>query len=198
MASTTAKRPWWRRLKSCDRGTAAIEFAMAATVLFLTLSAIIELSMVMFMQSLVEGGLREASRYGITGETPEGMTREERIAEIVQDNLMGLIPMNKVTITYKTYPSFGDVGNHEPFIDAPPLNGKYDVGETYTDINGNSQWDADMGSAGLGDAGAVVLYTISADWSLITPMVAPLFGHDGKVTIKASLAVRNEPYPETP
>jgi Flp pilus assembly protein TadG len=173
---------------------------MAASVLFLTISGIIELSMVMFLQSLVEGGLREASRYGITGDVPVGVTREARITEIVQENLIGLIPMANVTITYKVYPSFGDVGKPEPFVDASPVNGKYDAGETYTDINGNGQWDADMGAAGLGNAGDIVLYTINADWPLITPMVAPLFGHDGKVTISASVAVRNEPYPiaETP
>jgi hypothetical protein len=51
-----------------------------------------------------------------------------------------------------------------------------------------------MGAAGLGGPGDVVLYPVSFDWSLLTPLMAPLAGADGKLRLSASIAVRNEPY----
>ncbi len=52
-----------------------------------------------------------------------------------------------------------------------------------------------MGEAGLGGPGELVLYTVAVDWSMLTPVVAPLVGEDGKIRVEASVAVRNEPYP---
>lgn len=186
--------PFSRRLARDRRGSAFIEFAFGAVILFTTMSGIIELSMVMFIQSLVEGGLREASRFGITGTIPEGMTREERIKQIVGANTLGLIDMDTAELTSKIYPSFADIGKPEPFVDNNPANGTRDPGESYTDVNGNGQWDSDMGAAGLGGPGDIVLYTITADWPLMTPLIGPLLGTSGIVKINASVAVRNEPY----
>jgi hypothetical protein len=51
-----------------------------------------------------------------------------------------------------------------------------------------------MGVAGLGGSGDIVLYTVTYDWTTWTHLVDPLFGKDGKITLTASTAVRNEPY----
>lgn len=58
---------------------------------------------------------------------------------------------NSITVR----PSFGDVGKPEPYVDSSPGNGAYDAGEDFTDINGNGQWDSDMGQAGLGGPATV-------------------------------------------
>ncbi len=52
-----------------------------------------------------------------------------------------------------------------------------------------------MGLAGLGGPGDVVLYTVTADWALLTPLIAPLMGEGGVMQLEASVAVRNEPVP---
>ena len=92
------------------------------------------------------------------------------------------------------YPSFGDIGGPEPFVDSAPANGAYDVGETFTDVNGNGVWDPDMGAAGAGGPGDVVVYRLSYDWSLLTPVLAGVIGEAGRVRLAASVVVRNEPY----
>jgi hypothetical protein len=51
-----------------------------------------------------------------------------------------------------------------------------------------------MGRAGLGAGGDVVIYQVNYDWPLLTGLLAPFIGTDGKVPLGASVAVRNEPY----
>lgn len=187
-----------RRLWHCIEGITGVEFALAAPVILAMVAGIIEFALVMFVSTLSEGALREASRFSITGFIPPGMTRESRLLQIVGDHTIGLVDMDAASITYKVYPSFNDIGKPEPFTDTAPANGSYDAGEPFQDINGNGQWDSDMGAAGLGGPGDIVLYTIEFDWELMTPLVAPLVGTDGKLRIKSSVAVRNEPFDVPP
>ena len=162
------------RLGRCCKGLTAMEFGLAAPVVFMTVAGLFELALVMFVSTLPEGALREASRFSITGFIPPGQTREERILEILEDHTIGLIDMDAATVDYKVYPTFDDIGKPEPFTDNAPANGTYDAGEAFQDINGNGQWDSDMGAAGLGGPGDIVLYTIEYDWGNDDPVgVAP-------------------------
>lgn len=188
----------WRRLSACRRGVTGIEFAVVAPAVFLTVAGIIEFALIMFVSTLSEGGLREASRFSITGFIPPGMTREEQILEILGEHTIGLVDMAEATVAFKVYPSFDDIGKPEPFTDTAPANGSYDAGEAFQDINGNGQWDSDMGVAGLGGPGDIVLYTVEFDWELMTPLVSPLVGTGGKLNMKSSVAVKNEPFDVPP
>lgn len=183
-------------MMSCARGVAALEFAFAGPIVIIAMVGAMELFMVMFATTLIEGGLREASRFGITGNVPEGTTREDRIIEVIGSNTIGLVDMSTVELSYKIYPSFGDVGKPEPYVDGAPANGAYDAGEEFSDINGNGQWDSDMGKAGLGGPGDVVLYTVNVHWDLFTPLIGNLMTDDGTLKLGSSIAVRNEPYPD--
>ena len=182
-----------RALAGERSGATALEFAILAPVLFLAVIGIIELAIVLLIQVLLEGSVREASRFGITGYTPAGVTRDTQIRNVVARYTIGLINPNAITITTKVYPSFGQIGQPEPYTDSNH-NGHYDAGEPYTDINGNGRWDADMGASGSGSAGDVVLYTVSYDWHMITGLMRPLMGTNGVVHLQASIAVRNEPW----
>ena len=172
-----------------------VEFGLAAPVAILAMVGLIELGTMMFVNSLVEGALREAARFGITGFSPAGVSREDRILQIVAEHTNGLVDMNTATVSQLIYPGFGAVGQPEPFDDAPPANGVYDLGESFQDVNGNGEWDSDMGAAGAGGPGAVVLYTIEIDWPALTPLFSPFMGENGKIRMAASVAVRNEPFP---
>lgn len=178
---------------ACD-GVAILEFGLTAPVVILAVVGLVELGTMMFVNSLVEGGLREAARFGITGYAPAGVSREDRILQIVAKNTIGLVDMSTATVTQLVYPGFGAVGQPEPFVDEPPANGAYDPGEEFQDINGNGVWDADMGVAGAGGPSAVVLYTIAVDWPALTPVFRPFMGANGKIRMAASVAVRNEPF----
>ncbi len=185
------------RLWRGREGAAAVEFAFVAPVLLLTIVGIMEVAMVLIVSSLIEGGLRDAARFGITGFVPQGMTREAQITSIIGDATVGLVKMSDIDIRTLVYPSFAQVGQPEPYTDTNG-NGAYDAGEPYTDINGNGQWDADMGAAGVGGPGDIVLYKVKYELPMMTPLLSSVLGGtDGKVRLSASIAVRNEPYPSS-
>jgi hypothetical protein len=174
-----------------EGGSAIVEFALVAPIFLGLMLAILEFSGIMFVQTLLEGGAREASRYGITGQQPDGVSRDEMILQIVGENSFGIIDMDELVMETKVYGSFDEVGQPEPFTDEND-NDAWDEGEPYTDSNGNGSWDDDMGAAGLGGPGEVVVYEMSYDWPIMIPWFQPFFGDH--VTLEANIAVRNEPF----
>lgn len=176
------------------RGSQVIEFAFAAPVLLLMTCGIFETGMVLFLDVLIESGMRDAARYGITGQAVGSEDRMARIIEIVEDRTAGLIDMDDAEISVLSYPAFDDVGRGEEFVDGDG-NGTYDLGETFTDENGNGVWDEDVGEEGAGGSGQVVVYRIAYDWPLMTPLLAPVMGDDhGNYRLEASVVVSNEPW----
>ena len=178
------------RLIKNDDGSSAVEFAFAAPVLILAIFGSLELLIVLFVGSTLESAVLDASRFGITGGAQAGVTREEQVLAIIEDRTMGMVDMSEATIDTLTYSSFDDVGKPEPYTDSN-ANGSYDLGEPFTDINANSQWDNDMGAVGLGGPGDIVIYRVSYQWGMITPLFEPMIG---QITHTSSVVVRNEPY----
>lgn len=176
-----------------ERGSTLIEFAFAAPVVVLMIVGTIEFGMIMFVSTLMESALRDAARFGITGQEPVEGTRLEQIVAIIEQRTIGLVDMSDAKVDVLVYPTFGDVGRGEAFVDGNG-NGTYDAGETFTDENANGAHDTDVGEAGAGEAGAIVAYRMEYAWPLRTPMAGHLVGHDGKFVLKSAIAVRNEPY----
>ncbi len=178
---------------SHEEGTTAIEFAFIAPVLMLMMFGIIELSLAMYTQSVMEGATSLSSRLGKTGYTESGISREQTIRNMLNARASGLLDTERFTIASKSYSQFDTIGDMEPFIDANH-NEQHDPGETYTDINGNGAWDEDMGREGYGNANDIVVYTVTYPWHVATPILDAVFGDDGTVVLKASAVVKNEPY----
>ncbi len=178
------------RLARCTRGSPALEFALVLPLLLLMTVGLIEMAVVLFIGSSIEAAVIEASRFGITGGSG-GMTREDRVLSIVKSRTYGLLDMSQIKMETLVYSSFADIGKPEPFVDDNG-NAKWDAGEAFTDVNGNAQWDPDMGKAELGGPSDIVVYRLSYDWGLVTPMMREILG--GSVHHVSSIAVRNEPY----
>ncbi|MEQ9042554.1 MAG: pilus assembly protein [Alphaproteobacteria bacterium] len=185
---------YFRKLGRRREGSTTIEFAFAMPILAVALIGLVELAMVMIVTTLMEGGLRQAARFGVTGFAPAGVTREQRILDIIAEQTIGLVDVGQAEITTLIYPDFEDIGDPEPYTDDSPANGSYDVGEDYLDVNGNGQWDADMGASGAGDAGDIVVYRITYDWPMLTGLLDPFIGQNGVLRLTASVAVQNEPF----
>lgn len=178
----------------CREGASLVEFALVFPILIVFVIGLIEVGMMMFIQSAMEGGLRQASRWGITGQTVVGETREETIRSILEEHTLGMIDFDDATITMMTYDSFSDVGQPEPFTDQDPFNGTYDVGEPYTDLNGNTQWDADRGVEGVGNSSEIVSYTVDYHWVPLTGLISSFVGDGDGIAMSATTVVRNEPF----
>jgi Flp pilus assembly pilin Flp len=188
-----------RRFARSNDGAAALEFALVLPPLCLILVGMFEMSMLMFAQASMEGALREAARFSMTGSVADPADRKEAILAIIDKDTLNLFDMNDATISFLIYPSFGDVGKPEPYTEKSiPPNSQYDAGiDGFTpaqDINGNGKWDGDQGKDGVGGSAQIVQYTVEYDWHVITPFMAPIFGKNGKVHLKASIVLRNEPW----
>lgn len=189
----TAGRSGIRAFLRDERGAALVEFAFAGPILLTMLMVIVEVALVIFLNLMVESGVREAARFGLTGAQQAGYTREEYIVEIVNARTMGLLEITEDNVQVKIYDSFADIQDAEPYIDAN-VNGEYDAGEPYSDSNGNGSYDGDPGIPGAGEAGDIVLYQVTAEWTIFTSYIADVLGDTGLFTISASVVVRNEPW----
>ncbi|MDX2073349.1 MAG: TadE/TadG family type IV pilus assembly protein [Alphaproteobacteria bacterium] len=178
---------------SASDGASAVEFALIAPVLLLMTIGIIEISLMMLTQNIMESVTFTASRLGKTGYVEAGITREETIIQALHDAADGLLDTTKITVDTQSYNEFGDVGSPEPFVDANG-NGIHDDGENYTDVNANGQYDTDMGAAGEGNAGQVVVYIVTYPWSVSTPLLSSLMGDHGVFSLTARAVVKNEPF----
>lgn len=176
-----------------QRGTTAVEFALIGGVLIFLIAGIVEFSLVMVVTNSLEAATSISSRVGKTGFADTGLSREETILAEIEKRAGGLIDIDDVEITSQAYASFDQIGKPEPWNDSNS-DGVPDDGE-YTDINGNGQWDEDMGIEGFGGSDEVVVYTIKYDWRIITPLMSQVIGGaDGAVTLSAQWVVKNEPF----
>ncbi len=176
------------------RGVSAVEFALVAPTLVLLLLGILEFGLFMAAEVTLSSAVAEVARFGITGQQAPDTTREELIRERVEEAAAGLFDPALLEFDTLVYPDFSSVGRPEPFVDDNG-NGVRDAGETYDDVNGNGQWDADMGLPGAGGPDEVVLYRVRYPWRLLIPVFRPFFPPDGEVQLEAGMAVRNEPFP---
>lgn len=184
-----------RKLKLEQSGTAALEFALVIPVVIALLVGTFEFAMIAFRTSLLEGGLREAARFGTTGSDLAGFaTREEAIIAIVNEHSAGLFTVTPLELSTLVYPDFDKIGQAEPYTDSDG-NLQYDAGEPFTDVNCNAVWDSDMGLAGAGGGDEVVLYTIDLEIESITGLINHLITDNGKIPLTATTAIRNEPFP---
>jgi hypothetical protein len=98
--------------------------------------------------------------------------------------------MEAVRIETLVYGDSDDIGKPEPFADDNAA-GIHDAGESYTDVNGNGTWDANMGEAGLGGPGDIVLYRVTNDPGMLTSLFQEIIGKN--IQHVATLAVRKDP-----
>ena len=178
-----------RLFRSRD-GATAVEMALVWPMFFAFMIGTMEVAVVMFTNVAIEAAVRDGARYGVTGNTPEGATREERLREIIAERTLGLVLPTSEDITMKVYPSFAAAGIDEPYEDLNG-NGKWDAGEPYTDENSNGARDG--GTPGMGGSGEVVMYTISYQLPIIAPIVNNLFGVT-VLNMSTRIVVRNEPW----
>src|SRR5688572_1975781 len=100
MATTLKGLRLLGRWRSCETGATALEFALALPIMLMLILGMLEVAMVMFVSVSVEGGLREAARFGITGRTPETGTREEAILEIIDRYTFGVVDIDPSDVTF--------------------------------------------------------------------------------------------------
>ncbi|MCR9214664.1 MAG: pilus assembly protein [Proteobacteria bacterium] len=198
------KRRYIRALAKDTKAATAVELAMVMPVLMVFLVGIIEMSMGMYINTVVEGSLRDASRLGLTGQIQEGTSNDQALVDMLNDASLGLLSLTTADVSTLVYENFAYVGKGEEYTDLDG-NGSwtpgpythtdstvYPDGEPWVEVNGNGVYDDDFGTAGLGAQGDIVLYTVTYNWNFLTSQVVPILG--GVIPMRASIVVQNEPY----
>lgn len=191
-----AKRPlgWRKNLARDCSGATMLEFALVAPFAIIMIMAVIELSLMMLAQNVMESATFVASREGKTGYVNNGMTREQTILSVLNARAGSLLDTSQISISTTTYNNFTNVGQSEPFVDANE-NGERDDGENFTDINGNGEYDSDQGVEGAGAAGEVVVYLVQYPWHIFTPVIGQLLGAtNNTINLTARAIIKNEPF----
>jgi Flp pilus assembly protein TadG len=176
-----------------EQGAAsAVEFALVAPVVLALVAGTLEFSMLSLGNAMLHNAVAEAARVGMTTNGSTAL-REDRIREEVARYTSSFLDPRRIGVETLVYDSFANVGQPEPFTDHNG-NGVWDPGEPFSDVNGNGQWDADRGTEGVGGPSDIVLYRITYDWQMWTPLVRNIVRPDGRIPLAATLAVRNEAF----
>lgn len=181
MGVVSALRVTVQRMRNRARsGSAAIEFAMLAPVLFLFIFGIIETGVLFFATATMQNAVDDTSRMIRTGQLAGAVTAATLTAQVCS-NISGLITYADCTANLQV-----DVRTYSNFTTA-----------TYPGVTNadGSLNNASMQVQATSDC-AVVLVRVFYPWSIMTPLMAPLMQNapGGQYIISAAAAFRTEPY----
>jgi Flp pilus assembly protein TadG len=120
-----ARKPTRQRrgLLRDERGSILIEFALVGPMFLLLMLGILELSLMMFSQAVLDGAARAAARTVRTGQAQTSGSPIATFQKALCDNLAsvaGLVPCGSVAFNVQTYANFTAAQNAAPpqFVDA--------------------------------------------------------------------------------
>ncbi|AOH84900.1 hypothetical protein AWL63_13965 [Sphingomonas panacis] len=188
------------RLARDRRGVTIIEFAIVLPVMLLMMMGLGDLLYQEYAQSILSGAVQKAARdSGIEGGSNNTTNIDNGVVTLMAPLIKNLSKNCTPTgagatwcSVRKTYDRFSAVGTAEPFVDSN-ANGVLDIGECFSDENGNGDWDTNPQPLGQGGASAVALYTMTITYPRIFP-VAGLFKWPATQTITATTLLKNQPY----
>jgi hypothetical protein len=177
----------------CQRrdGITTVEFAIVLPALLLIIFGTLELSIIFFAYSVLEGATMTGSRIGRTGYF-SGEDRENYIRSEVQRLSGGILDSSRLNIEILSYRSFSDVEQPERCSngDTCPCDG------SFNDINGDGQCSTDQGiSDSAGERASIVLYRVTYRWQVLTPFLGAIISDPntpGEKSITAKETVKNE------
>ena len=98
-----------------ERGTSLIEFAILGPVFIILILGTLNLGIMITVQNALESAAREASRYGMMGQSESGLTRSQSILQVIQqvssDYSGGIIDPGKLQVTVEAYPDLIEEGS---------------------------------------------------------------------------------------
>lgn len=181
-----------RRLRDDNSGATLTEFAFVGPVLILLVMGIFDMAHTQYTSALVNGAMQKAGR-DMTLESAG--SRVTTVDNRVRAQVRTVVP-NNATIEFErlSHFDFSDIGEPEEFTDEN-ADGICNNNEVYVDDNGNGNWDADRGRAGIGGARDAVLYTAVVSYPRLFP-VHVFTSMPSTVTLRSSTVLRNQPFDE--
>lgn len=176
-----------QRLLHDSAGVTVIEFALIAPIFLMVIVGSLDLGQMVYAKAVLDGAVEKAARDS-TLETGDTQLADRAVKKAVQE----ILPAARVSATRKSYFDFNSANRGEELDDVNG-DGECSPGEGYTDLNGNDQWDADLGSAGNGGANDVIVYTVNVEYEPVFAM--PMVPLDWSTReISATAVKRNQPF----
>ena len=183
------------KLRTDVRGVTIVEFAIILPAMLSLICGAIEFGHMLFARVVLEGAVTEAARAATatleTKESERTAIMRASIAKSMSD--FGTAPGKSIEIVTTVYRDFS-TAFPETYTDANG-NKQYDKGEPYVDRNRNGMWDNATPVAGntLGGPGDVVSYTVRFPKRVLFGFVGTAIGYGaGVIPVSASTVVRNE------
>ena len=186
----------FRALKSDRRGATAIEFALVAPLLIMAIMGGLDLGYEAYVRSVLQGALNDVSRAGSL-EGPDlncaGTTTEAQIICAVKKQSDTVARNATYDFNINSFYEFSGVGRGEKLVTDYNHNGRYEPGDCFQDLNNNQMFDSVAGRTGIGGADDVVFYDVTVTMPRMLP-VASLLGWSSEYDVRATTAIRNQPY----
>jgi Flp pilus assembly protein TadG len=153
------------------KGQTTVEFALVAVLLFTILFAIVDLSVLFYVERTMQQAVREGARYAITGQKT-GMPGRAELIKTVKDASNGLYDKNALS-------------DKDPTVSVllPSETRNF---SNYTGYRGTPVVDT-------GQQNDIIIVSLTYAWPLMTPFVRPFF-RDGRYTFTTRATMRNEPW----
>ncbi|WP_340118016.1 TadE/TadG family type IV pilus assembly protein [Pelagibius sp. 7325] len=157
-----------------QNGNVLIEFALVTPLFVLLIVGTLEVSVMFFTSSVIEGATVEAARQIRTGQVQESGDPITTFQNRLCDSLFNVIDCSEVKFNVKTFSSFGEV--------SMPI----EIDE-----------DGEIVNNGFtpGESGAVTVVRSLYRWEFMTPLISNLMpvGLGGHLIV-STVAFQNEPY----
>jgi Flp pilus assembly protein TadG len=179
------------RLRCDQSGGTVVEFAIVAPVFLSIVMFLFDAGYYIYARSVLSGEVNAAGR----SSTLETATVSNRTAldAAVTTQVQLLVPNAQLTFDRLAFGNYGLAqARVEPFVDTN-TNNVCDNGESYVDLNNNSQHDQNGGRQGNGGARDVVIYTVTMTYDRLFP-VDTLLGFNKTVTLQATTLLKNQPF----
>ena len=186
MICANRKQDFASRLARAEDGVTVVEFAIIAPTFLLLLLGTLDIGQMVYAQSVLNGAVQSAAR---DASLEGGDT--EAADDLVLARVEGIMPGVELDTNRRSYYDFADIDRPEQWNDSDD-NGICNDGETYTDENGNGQWDEEVGVSGNGGANDVVIYTVRANYE---PIKVPFLPEAWvNRTLESSAIKKNQPF----
>ena len=170
-------RSFWRD----DSGVAALDFCLVAAPFFTILFGVLEVGLMFFSATLLEGGVGDASRLVRTGQIQAAADPAAVFRARLCENLV-LVDCDKLIIEVREFSTFAAAG-----VDRPTYR-------TTSDQNGQTG-DLTARDMQFGAGGSVMISRVQYRYSFMTPVGMLISGSTENSVVLLSTAVfKNEPY----
>ena len=145
-----------------------METAIGIVLLLVLTFSVVDAGMLFFAYLTLQNGVTEATRFAVTGQQAQDPNDPGNLLSR-EDTVRRLVKASTpgLGIRDDNEIDFQDVTNGPP------------------------------GPRGMGGPDSVIQVTVTHQWQLLSPLFWPFVGNGGRITLRASATMKNEPFPSS-